>query len=139
MGTVDTLLSPMGDTFHQSSMEDNKDKEDASDPKDHLESLTKIPIQNVPESLANLSIKTGFTALDAKCKEFGHMQKYCSEVNKPHKEDNTGPKKFEDYIYTYAGPDVQPQIQVNLANLHMATNYDQALGVIKDSINTASP
>ena len=60
-------------------------------------------------------------------------------LHKPHREDNTGPKKFEDYTYTYAEPDVQPQMQVNLANPHMATNYDQALGVIKDSINIANP
>ena len=67
------------------------------------------------------------------------MQKDCQEINKSHKEDNTGPKKFEDYTYTHAGPGIQPQMQMNLANTHMATNYDQALGVIKDSINTANP
>ena len=67
------------------------------------------------------------------------MQKDCQEGNKLHKEDNTGPKKFEDYTYTYAGPDVQPQMQMNLADPKMVTNYDQALGVIKDSINTANP
>ena len=67
------------------------------------------------------------------------MQKDCPELNKPHKEYNTGPKKFEDYTYIYPGPDVQPQMQINLANPKMATTYDQALGVIKDSINTANP
>ena len=36
------------------------------------------------------------------------MQKDCPELNKPHKEDNPGPKKFEDYTYTYSGPDIQP-------------------------------
>ena len=36
-----------------------------------------------------------------RCKEFGQMQKDCQEVSKPHKEDNTGPKKLEDYTYTY--------------------------------------
>ena len=74
-----------------------------------------------------------------RCKEFGHIQKDCQEGNKPHKEDNTEPKKFEHYTYTYAGPDVQPQMQMNLANPQMATDYDQALGVIKDIINTANP
>ena len=74
-----------------------------------------------------------------KCKEFGHMQKDCHEHNKPPQEDNTGPKKFEDYTYTYSGPDVQPHLQMTQANPHMATTYDQALGAIKDSLNTANP
>ena len=72
------------------------------------------------------------------------MQKDCPELNKTHKEDNPGPKKFEDY--TYSGPDVpgggggpSPQMQINTVNPNMATTYDQALGVIKDSINTANP
>ena len=72
------------------------------------------------------------------CKEFGHMQKDCLELNKPCKEDHPGPKKFEEYTYTYSGPDVQPQMQINPAHHSLATNYDQALGVIKDSINTAN-
>ena len=68
------------------------------------------------------------------CKEFGYMQKDCPELHKP-----AGPKKFEDYTYTYSEPDVQPHLQMNQANPHMATNYDQALGAIKDSLNTANP
>ena len=67
------------------------------------------------------------------------MQKDCPELNKPSQEDNTGPTKFEKYIYTYSGPDVQPHLQMNQANPHMATTYDQALGAIKDSLNTANP
>ena len=73
------------------------------------------------------------------CKEFGHMQKDWLELNKPHKEDNPGPKKFEDYTYTCSGPDIQHQMQINPVNPNMATTYDQAFGVIKDSINTANP
>ena len=67
------------------------------------------------------------------------MQKDCPELNKPHKEDNPGPKKFEDYTYTYSGPDIQPQMQINSVNPNITTTYVQALGVIKDSINTANP
>ena len=67
------------------------------------------------------------------------MPKECLELNKPHKEDHPGPKKFEDYTYTYSGPDVKPQMQINPASSKLATNYDQALGVIKDSINTTNP
>ena len=73
------------------------------------------------------------------CKEFGHLQKDCPELNKPHQETNPDPEKFDDYAYTYSGPDVQPQMQSNPASSSMATNYDQALGVINDSINTANP
>ena len=48
-----------------------------------------------------------------RCKEFGHMQKDCPELNRPSQEDIAGPKKFEDYTYTYSGPDVQPHLQMN--------------------------
>ena len=67
------------------------------------------------------------------------MQKDCPDVNKPHQEDNPGPKKFEDCTYTYLGPDIQTQMQINPADTNMATTYGQALGVINDSINTAHP
>ena len=67
------------------------------------------------------------------------MQKDCPELNRPPQEDITGPKKFEDYTYTYSGPDVQPHLQMNPTNQHMATNYDHALGAIKDSLSTANP
>ena len=50
-----------------------------------------------------------------------------------------GPKKFEDYTYTYSGSDIQPQMQINPVTPNIATTYDQALGVIKDSINTDNP
>ena len=74
-----------------------------------------------------------------RCKEFGHMQKDCPEQNRPQQEDTSGPKKFEDYTYTYSGPDVQPPMPRLYSNQPMATNYDQALGAIKDSLNTANP
>ena len=41
-----------------------------------------------------------------RCKELDHMQKDCPELNRPSQEDIAGPKKFEDYTYTYSGPDV---------------------------------
>ena len=72
------------------------------------------------------------------CQEFGHIQEDCPELNKPHKEDHPGPKKFKDYTYTYSGPHIQPQMQINPVHSSLATNYEQALGVIKDSINTAN-
>ena len=74
-----------------------------------------------------------------RCKEFGHMQKDCPELNRPPQEDITGPKKFEGYTYTYSGPDIQPSLTRNYPHQQMATNYDQALGAIKDSLSTANP
>ena len=71
-----------------------------------------------------------------KCKELGHFQDECP-TNKPQGEEGSRPKKFEDYTYTYSGPDVQPQMQA--VNLNLINAYDQALGVIKDSLNTANP
>ena len=67
------------------------------------------------------------------------MQKDCPEQNRPPPEDTSGPKKFEDYTYTYSGPDVQPPVPRLYSNQLMATNYDQALGAIKDSLSTANP
>ena len=67
------------------------------------------------------------------------MQKDCPELNKAQKEDHPGPKKFEDYACIYSGPDVQPQMQINPVLPGLTNNYDQALGVIKDSINKANP
>ena len=51
----------------------------------------------------------------------------------------TAPKRFEDYMYTYSGPDIQPQMQMSSMNPSLSTGYDQTLGVIKDSINAANP
>ena len=68
-----------------------------------------------------------------------HAKGLSRNSTNPPQEDITGPKKFEDYTYTYSGPDVQPHPQKNQADPHMATNYDQALGAIKDSLSTANP
>ena len=51
----------------------------------------------------------------------------------------TAPKRFKDYTYTYSGPDVQPQMQMSSMHPSLSMGYDQALGVIKDSINAANP
>ena len=59
--------------------------------------------------------------------------------DKPKQDDTNNPKRFEDYTYTYSGPDVQPQMQMSSMHPSLSTGYDQALGVIKDSINTANP
>ena len=54
-------------------------------------------------------------------------------------DDTDGPKRFEDYTYTYSGLDIQPQIQMSSMSPSLSTGYDQALGVIKDSITAANP
>ena len=58
---------------------------------------------------------------------------------KPKQDDTNSPKRFEDYTYTYSGPDVHPQMQMSSMNPSLSTGYDQALGVIKGSINAANP
>ena len=73
-----------------------------------------------------------------KGKEFGHFQDECP-TNKHSREESSGPKKFEDYTYTYSGPDIQPQKQINSVDPNFASAYDQALGIFKDSLNTANP
>ena len=62
-----------------------------------------------------------------------------AQPTKSSQEEGSGPKKFEDYTYTYSGPDIQPQMQINSVNPNFASAYDQALAVIKDSLNTANP
>ena len=57
----------------------------------------------------------------------------------PHEKKAQDQRHFEDYTYTYSGPDIQPQMQINSVNPNFASAYDQALGVIKDSLNTANP
>ena len=58
--------------------------------------------------------------------------------DKPKQDDANSPKRFEDYMYTYSSPDVQPQMQMSSMHPSLSTGYDQDLGVIKDSINAAN-
>ena len=74
-----------------------------------------------------------------KCREFGHYRDECLvDDRKPKQDDTNSPKRFEDYTYTYSSPDVQPQMQMSSMHSSLSMGYDQALGVIKDSINTAN-
>ena len=75
-----------------------------------------------------------------KCREFGHYRDECTvDDRKPKQDNNNSPKMFEDYTYTYSGPDVQPQMQMSSMHPSLSTGYDQALGIIKDSINATNP
>ena len=51
----------------------------------------------------------------------------------------TALKGLKITTYTYSGPDVQPQMQMSSMHPTLSMGYDQALGVIKDSINAANP
>ena len=48
-------------------------------------------------------------------------------------------RSLKDYTYTYSGPDIQPQMQINSVNPNFASAYDQALGVVKDSLKHSQP
>ena len=54
MGMMDALVHLMEDPFHQIHVENNKDPKDASHLEDLLESLTKAPTLNAPESVVDL-------------------------------------------------------------------------------------
>ena len=73
------------------------------------------------------------------CREFGHYRDECPVDDKSKQDDTNNPKGFEDYTYTYSGPDVQPQMQMSSMHPSLSMGYDQALGVIKDSINAGNP
>ena len=60
------VMVAMGNHSHKTSAENNKDSEEGLNSEDHFGSLTKVPMQNAPESLVDLSIKTKFAASDAK-------------------------------------------------------------------------
>ena len=105
----------MDGLFHQINVEDTKEIEDASDLEDHLENLTEAPTPNVLESQVGHSTKTKFTAMDVKNQATCRKIVLITESN-PHKRGQPWPKKFEDYTYTYSGPDIQPQMQINPVN-----------------------
>ena len=110
--------------------------EDHSSPEDPLVNLTKAPTPNIPESQVGQSIKTKVDVSNVRNLDISKMN--AQPIN-PHEEEGSGPKKFEDYTYTYSGPDIQPQMQINSVNPNFASTYDQALGIVKDSLNTANP
>ena len=96
----------------------------------------KSPNTKCPRVSGRPFNKDKSTALDAKnlatCKRLSRTKQTSTRRH-------IRPKKFEDYTYTYSGPDVQPPMPRLYSNQPMATNYDQALGAIKDSLSTANP
>ena len=137
MGTMDALLHPMEDPFHQMGMENNKDQGDALDLEDPLENLTKAPTQNIPGSLANLSTKIEFALL-----LMPGIRPHAKGLSRT--QQSFHKRTIQDLRSLRIIPTLtqdlmsNPHLQMNQANPHMATNYDQALGAIKDSLNTVN-
>ena len=105
---------------------------------DLLKNLTKSPNNKRPQVSGKTINKDKVRCY--KCREFGHYRDKCPvDDRKPKQDDTNSPKRFEDYMYTYSSPDVQPQMQMSSMHPSLSTGYDQALGVIKDSINAANP
>ena len=127
----------MEDPSNQIHMEDNKDLKDASNLKDLLGSLTKVPTLNVPESLVDLSIKIRFAALDAK--SLATCKRTVQNSTDHHKRTLQDLRSLRFIPTLYSGPDVHPPLPRHYPNQQMATNYDQALGAIKDSLSTTNP
>ena len=133
MGEMNTLEAST--TTEETGMED-LGKEDHPSLEDPLVNFTKAPTPNVPESQVGQSIKTKVDVSNARNLDISKMN--APPIN-PHEKKVPDQRKFEDYTYTYSGPDIQPQMQINSVNPNFASAYDQALGVIKDSLNTANP
>ena len=51
----------------------------------------------------------------------------------------TTPKGLKIILIPIQAQDIQPQMQMSSMHPRLSTGYDQALGVIKDSINAANP
>ena len=79
--------------------------EDHSSPEDPLVNLTKAPIPNVLESQVGQSTKTKVDVSNVRNLDTSKMT---CPTNKSSQDEGSGPKKFEDYTYTYSGLDIQP-------------------------------
>ena len=102
-----------------------------------MEKFDKSPNSKRPRILGKTISKDKVRCY--KCREFGHYRDKCPVEDKQKQDDTNNSKRFEDYTYTYSGLDVLPQMQMSPIHPSLSTGYDQALGVIKDSINAANP
>ena len=110
--------------------------EDHSSPEDPLVNLTKAPTPNVPESQVGQLIKT--KADVSKYKEFDISKMNVQLIN-PHETKAQDQRSLKTIHIPTQAPDIQPQMQINSVNPNFASAYDQALGVVKDSLNIANP
>ena len=107
--------------------------EEHSSPEDPLVNLTKAPIPNVPESQVGQSIKTKVDVSNVRNLDTSKMN---VQLINPHEMKAQDQRSLKTITYTYSGQDIQPQMQINSVNPNFASTYDQALGVVKDSLNT---
>ena len=110
--------------------------EDHSSPEDPLVNLTKAPIPNVPESQVGQSIKTKVDVSNARNLDTSKMN---VQLINPHEMKAQDQRSLKTTHTPTQAPDIQPQMQINSVNPNFASAYDQALGVVKDSLNTANP
>ena len=127
----------MEDLSNKIPMENNKDSKGDSNSEDLLGSLTKVPTPNAPESLVDLSIKIRFAALDAK--NLATCKKTVQNSTDLHKRTIQDPRSLRIIPTLTQVLMSNPILQRTYPNQQMATNYDQALGAIKDSLSTANP
>ena len=108
--------------------------EDQSSPEDPLVNLTKAPIPNIPESQVGQSTKTKVDVSNARNLDTSKMN---AQLINPHETKAQDQRSWKTtHIPTQAH---STQMQINSVNPNFASAYDQALGVVKDSLNTASP
>ena len=110
--------------------------EDHSSPEDPLVNLTKAPVPNVPESQVGQSIKTKVGVSNVRNLDTSKMNVQLINHHKTKAQDQRSLKTTHT---PDSDPDIQPQMQINSVNPNFASTYDQALGVVKDSLNTAKP
>ena len=103
---------------------------------DPLVNLTKAPTLNVPESQVGQLIRTKVDVLDAKNLAISKMN--APPIN-PHEKKAQDQRSLKTTHIPTQAQTSNPQMQINSVNPNFASAYDQVLGVIKDSLNTANP
>ena len=140
-GSFDKGRSGKGGWFGQFRQSDRRNRFTSNRgrfrPRRPFEKFDKSPNSKRPHILGKTISKDKVRCY--KCREFGHYRDECPVDDKQKQDDTNNSKRFEDYTYTYSGPDVQPQMQMSSMHPSLSMGYDQALGVIKDSINAANP
>ena len=104
--------------------------EDHSSPEDPLVNLTKAPIPNIPESQVGRSIKTKVDVSNVRNSDTSKMN---VQLINPHE------MKAQDQRSLKTTHILTQYMQINSVNPNFASAYDQALGIVKDSLNTANP
>ena len=110
--------------------------EDHSSPEDPLVNLTKAPIPNVPESQVGQSIKTKVDVSNARNLDTSKMN---VQLINPHETKAQDQRSLKTTHTPTQAQTFNLKYRLNSVNPNFASAYDQALGVVKDSLNTANP